>query len=125
MEERIVEVRICERTYRIKTTNDSKYTRALAQQLNEKILQIFSSDESATLIDAAILSGLEILDEAAKDNANVQRARERAKEYAQELTKQMKETRRVQEENQHLLEENKRLRADIEMLRLKERTNTK
>lgn len=125
MEERIVEVRICERTYRIKTTNDSKYTRALAQQLNEKFTQIFSSDESATLIDAAILSGLEILDEAAKDSANVQRARERAKEYAQELTKQMKETRRIQEENRHLLEENKRLRADIEMLRLKERTNTK
>lgn len=122
MEERIVEVQICERTYRIRTTNDIKYTKILAQQLNEKLLQIFTADESATLIDAAILSGLEILDEAAKDNANVQRARERAKEYAQELTKQMKETRRVQEENQHLLEENKRLKADLEMLRLKERT---
>ena len=123
MEERIVEVRICERTYRIKTTNDSKYTKALAQNLNEKFMQIFAADENATLIDAAILSGLEILDESAKANANVQRARDRAKEYAQELTKQMKETLIIQEENQHLLDENKRLRADIEMLRLKERTN--
>lgn len=122
MEERIVEVQICERTYRIRTTNDIKYTKILAQQLNEKLLQIFTADESATLIDAAILSGLEILDEAARSNANVQRARDRAKEYAQELTNQIKEARRIQEENQHLLEENKRLKADLEMLRLKERT---
>lgn len=122
MEERIVEVQICERTYRIRTTNDIKYTKSLAQQLNEKLLQIFTADESATLIDAAILSGLEILDEAARSNANVQRARDRAKEYAQELTNQIKEARRIQEENQHLLEENKRLKADLEMLRLKERT---
>lgn len=122
MEERIVEVQICERTYRIRTTNDIKYTKGLAQQLNEKLLQIFTADESATLIDAAILSGLEILDEAARSNANVQRARDRAKEYAQELTNQIKEARRIQEENQRLLEENKRLKADLEMLRLKERT---
>lgn len=122
MEERIVEVQICERTYRIRTTNDIKYTKILAQQLNEKLLQIFTADESATLIDAAILSGLEILDEAARSNANVQRARDRAKEYAQELTNQIKEARRIQEENQRLLEENKRLKADLEMLRLKERT---
>ncbi len=129
MSEKTVAITICNKSYNIRTENDPNYTQNIAQKLDEKYKEVFAENEGITLLDAAVLTGLDLLDVSVRLEANLKHARDRAKEYAQELSNQLKETEKARRENEKLKKELQKikteLQAEIQALQIKEKAAEK
>lgn len=111
-----VHVRICNRVYSMLTDESDMYTAQLSNELSDRI-EATAKQSSLALVDAAILTALELLDNIKKDSCNTDSIRSQINEYikaANEAKNQAEQLNVIIDQNdaviQKLQEENNQLK---------------
>ncbi len=112
-------VTVCGKEYVLKTSEDPAYLVAIGKQLDEKISELLNSDDTVTLTTAAILVGLELLDERLKTNSDIDNIRTQITSYVEEASAARLACDKLREKNEQLQREIDKLRTDLELNRLK------
>lgn len=120
MEYNKVKVTVCGKEYSLQTTESPEYVTSLAMQLDKKIDQILSVNETISLTTATVLVALEILDKNAKINSDIDNIRSQVKSYVEEASKARSELGKLRIEYESLKNQNELLKNDIELHNLKE-----
>lgn len=114
-----VHVRICNRVYSMITDESDMYTAQLSNELSDRI-ETVSKQSSLSLVDAAILTALELLDNIKKNNYNTDSIRSQVNEYikiANEAKNQMEQLNVIIDQNdaviQKLQQENNQLSEQL------------
>ncbi len=114
-----VHVRICNRVYSMITDESDMYTAQLSNELSDRI-ETVSKQSSLSLVDAAILTALELLDNIKKNNYNTDSIRSQVNEYikiANEAKNQVEQLNVIIDQNdaviQKLQQENNQLSEQL------------
>ena len=105
-----VKVVICGKTYTIQTEESPSYLVKLSKELDKRINDFMDQNESASVTTAAVMVALELMDESAKNVADVDHIRAQIKGYVEEASKAQRELAQQKKENEELagkLEESK------------------
>ncbi len=82
-----VKVVICGKDFNLQTAESSNYVFGLARTLESRITEITDGSSNASPFTAAIMVGLDALDDLNKSNAKLDALREQSKEYVDEAGK--------------------------------------
>ena len=105
-----VKVVICGKTYTIQTEESPSYLVKVSKELDKRINDFMDQNESASVTTAAVMVALELMDESAKNVADVDHIRAQIKGYVEEASKAQRELAQLKKENEELagkLEESK------------------
>ncbi len=79
-----VKVVICGKTYTIQTEESPSYLIKLSKELDKQINDFMDANESASVTAAAVMVGLDLMDQNAKTVADVDHIRSQIKGYVEE-----------------------------------------
>lgn len=82
-----VKLTICGVNYFINTDESVEYTENLGKKIDERMAQILKSGSLITMTQAAVLVALEMADELAKSEGNVENFRSQIKDYLEDAAK--------------------------------------
>lgn len=108
-----LKVTIHNRDYTLISDETKEYTDRLASALNLKIKSLLSKCPSLSVTDAAVICALDVSDELAKANANVENIRSQIKDYVEEAGRARIQVDESQREIRNLKEKISRLDAEL------------
>lgn len=108
-----VKVVICGKTYTIQTEESSSYVTKLAKDLDKRINAFMDENASASVTAAAVMVGLELMDEAARTVADSDHIRAQIKGYVEEAGNARIEAEQSQREAAALKKELESLRQKL------------
>lgn len=82
-----VKLTICGVNYFINTDESVEYTENLGKKIDERMAQILKGGSLITMTQAAVLVALEMADELAKSEGNVENFRSQIKDYLEDAAK--------------------------------------
>lgn len=116
-----VKVVICGKTYTLQTDESPSYMISLAKELDKRINAFLEENESAALPTAAVLVGLELMDESMKSVSDVDHIRAQIKGYVEEAATARIETDQLRREVSLLKQENENLKSNLELYELRDK----
>ena len=116
-----VKVVICGKTYTLQTDESPSYMISLAKELDKRINAFLEENESAALPTAAVLVGLELMDESMKSVSDVDHIRAQIKGYVEEAASARIEADQLRRELTLLKRENENLKSDLELYSLRDK----
>ena len=116
-----VKVVICGKTYTLQTDESPSYMISLAKELDKRINAFLEENESAALPTAAVLVGLELMDESMKSVSDVDNIRAQIKGYVEEAASARIEADQLRRELSLLKRENESLKSDLELYNLRDK----
>lgn len=116
-----VKVVICGKTYTLQTDESPSYMISLAKELDKRINTFLEENESAALPTAAVLVGLELMDESMKSVSDVDHIRAQIKGYVEEAATARIETDQLRREVSLLKQENENLKSNLELYELRDK----
>ena len=93
-----VKVVICGKTYTIQTEESPSYVTKLAKDLDKRINEFMDANESASVTAAAVMVGLELMDESARAIADGDHIRAQIKGYVEDSASARIEADQLQRE---------------------------
>lgn len=105
--------------YVLKTSEDPEYISVLGKRLDEKINNVMNSSDTITLTSAAILVGIELLDEKLKVNDDIDNIRTQITSYVDEAASARLEVDKLKEKIEQQKREIKKLKTELELNQLK------
>ena len=94
---------------------------SLAKELDKRINAFLEENESAALPTAAVLVGLELMDESMKSVSDVDHIRAQIKGYVEEAAAARIETDQLRREVSLLKRENENLKSNLELYELRDK----
>ena len=116
-----VKVVICGKTYTLQTVESPSYMITLAKELDKRINAFLEENESAALTSAAVMVGLELMDESMKSVSDVDNIRAQIKGYVEEAASARIEADQLRRELSLLKRENESLKSDLELYNLRDK----
>lgn len=116
-----VKVVICGKSYTLQTDESPSYMISLAKELDKRINAFLEENESAALPTAAVLVGLELMDESMKSVSDVDHIRAQIKGYVEEAASARIETDQLRREVSLLKRENENLKSNLELYELRDK----
>ena len=107
-----VKVSICGRTYCLSTEESEEYVNQLAARLDARINRFMDENPGTSLLSAAVMTALELSDDASRNEDDADNAEEAA------AAKTMVDKLRRAVEG--LVQENRKLKSDLELLTLRD-----
>ena len=111
-----VKVNICGRTYCLCTEESEEYVTSLAQELNGRINRFMDNNPGTSVLSAAIMTALELTDDAARNEGDADNFRVQLKSYAEEAASAKKMVDKLRRALEGLAQENQKLKSDLELL---------
>ncbi len=115
-----VKVNICGRTYCLCTEESEEYVTSLAQELNGRINRFMDNNPGTSVLSAAIMTALELTDDAARNEGDADNFRVQLKSYAEEAASAKKMVDKLRRALEGLAQENQKLKSDLELLTLRD-----
>ena len=109
-----VKVVICGKTYAIQTEESPSYVTKLAKDLDKRINSFMDANESASVTAAAVMVGLELMDESARAIADGDHIRAQIKGYVEDSASARIEADQLQRELTLLKKENECLKKELD-----------
>lgn len=115
-----VEVRIYGKRYVLQTEDSPEYIKELARQMDRRFQDLYSLDENISYSDAAVLVGLEILDESVKANSNIDHIRMQVKAYVEEAADSRLKMEKYKKELEEAKQTIEKLQTELDMYSLRD-----
>lgn len=115
-----VKVNICGRTYCLCTEESEEYVTNLAETLDEKINQFMDDNPGTSVLSAAIMTALELTDDATRNEGDADNFRVQLKRYAEEAASAKTMVDKLRRTVEGLVQENRKLKSDLELLTLRD-----
>ena len=116
---RKVKVNICGRIYGLNTEENEEYVTGLAAGLNERITRFMNENPGTSVLSAAIMTALELSDDASRNEGDADNFRLQLKNYAEEAATARVNADKLRRAVEALLLENRKLKSDLELLTLR------
>ena len=116
---RKVKVNICGRIYCLNTEENEEYVTGLAAGLNERITRFMNENPGTSVLSAAIMTALELSDDASRNEGDADNFRLQLKNYAEEAATARVNADKLRRAVEALLLENRKLKRDLELLTLR------
>ena len=116
---RKVKVNICGRIYCLNTEENEEYVTGLAAGLNERITRFMNENPGTSVLSAAIMTALELSDDASRNEGDADNFRLQLKNYAEEAATARVNADKLRRAVEALLLENRKLKSDLELLTLR------
>ena len=116
---RKVKVNICGRIYCLNTEANEEYVTGLAAGLNERITRFMNENPGTSVLSAAIMTALELSDDASRNEGDADNFRLQLKNYAEEAATARVNADKLRRAVEALLLENRKLKSDLELLTLR------
>lgn len=121
MEYNKVKVTVCGKEYSLQTIESPEYVNGLATELDKKIEDVLSINDTVSLTTATVLVALELLDKNFKTTSDIDNIRIQVKSYVEEASKARSELDKLKIEYDALKSQNESLKNDLELHNLKEK----
>lgn len=108
-----VEVTICGKAYTLKSADSPEYVKEIAKQLDRRLLAFMDSNEGISIITAAVMVSLDILDENKKINSNIDNIRTQIKSYVDEAAQSRMEAEKYKKELEESSQRVRQLEAEL------------
>lgn len=115
-----VKVNICGRTYCLCTEESEEYVTSLAENLNGKINRFMDDNPGTSVLSAAIMTALELTDDATRNEGDADNFRVQLKRYAEEAASAKTMVDKLRRAVEGLVQENRKLKSDLELLTLRD-----
>ncbi len=116
---RKVKVNICGKIYCLNTEENEEYVTELAAGLNERITRFMNENPGTSVLSAAIMTALELSDDASRNEGDADNFRLQLKNYAEEAAAARVNADKLRRAVEALLLENRKLKSDLELLTLR------
>ena len=116
---RKVKVNICGRIYCLNTEENEEYVTGLAAGLDERITRFMNENPGTSVLSAAIMTALELSDDASRNEGDADNFRLQLKNYAEEAATARVNADKLRRAVEALLLENRKLKSDLELLTLR------
>ena len=116
---RKVKVNICGRIYCLNTEENEEYVTGLAAGLNERITRFMNENPGTSVLSAAIMTALELSDDASRNEGDADNFRLQLKNCAEEAATARVNADKLRRAVEALLLENRKLKSDLELLTLR------
>ncbi len=117
---RKVKVNICGRTFCLCTEESEEYVTSLAENLDGKINQFMEDNPGTSVLSAAIMTALELTDDANRNEGDADNFRVQLKQYAEEAASAKTMVDKLRRAVEGLVQENRKLKSDLELLTLRD-----
>lgn len=117
---RKVKVNICGRTYCLCTEESEEYVTSLAEDLDGKINRFMDDNPGTSVLSAAIMTALELTDDATRNEGDADNFRVQLKNYAEEAASAKTMVDKLRRAVEGLVQENRKLKSDLELLTLRD-----
>ena len=115
-----VKVNICGRTYCLSTEESEEYVNQLAGQLDSRINRFMDDNPGTSLLSAAVMTALELIDDASRNEDDADNFRGQLKTYAEEAAAAKTMVDKLRRAVEGLVQENQKLKSDLELLTLRD-----
>ena len=115
-----VKVNICGRTYCLCTEESEEYVTSLAQELDGRINRFMDNNPGTSVLSAAIMTALELTDDANRNEGDADNFRVQLKSYAEEAASARTMVDKLRRALEGLAQENQKLKSDLELLTLRD-----
>jgi len=115
-----VKVNICGKIYCLATEESEEYVTALADELDAKISRFLANNPGTSLLSAAVMTALELTDEANRNEGDADNFRVQLKTYAEEAAAAKNAADKLRRAMEGLKQENRKLKSDLELLTLRD-----
>lgn len=116
---RKVKVNICGRIFCLNTEENEEYVTGLATGLNERINRFMADNPGTSVLSAAIMTALELSDDASRNEGDADNFRLQLKNYAEEAAAARVNADKLRRAVEALVQENRKLKSDLELLTLR------
>ena len=116
---RKVKVNICGRIFCLNTEENEEYVTGLAAGLNERINRFMADNPGTSVLSAAIMTALELSDDASSNEGDADNFRLQLKNYAEEAAAARVNADKLRRAVEALVQENRKLKSDLELLTLR------
>ncbi len=116
---RKVKVNICGRIFCLNTEENEEYVTGLAAGLNERINRFMADNPGTSVLSAAIMTALELSDDASRNEGDADNFRLQLKNYAEEAAAARVNADKLRRAVEALVQENRKLKSDLELLTLR------
>ena len=116
---RKVKVNICGKIYCLNTEENEEYVTELAAGLNERITRFMNENPGTSVLSAAIMTALELSDDASRNEGDADNFRLQLKNYAEEAAAARVNADKLRRAVEALLLENRKLKSDLDLLTLR------
>ena len=114
-----VKVNICGRIFCLNTEENEEYVTGLAAGLNERISRFMADNPGTSVLSAAIMTALELSDDASRNEGDADNFRLQLKNYAEEAAAARVNVDKLRRAVEALVQENRKLKSDLELLTLR------
>ncbi len=115
-----VKVSICGRTYCLSTEESEEYVNQLAARLDARINRFMDENPGTSLLSAAVMTALELSDDASRNEDDADNFRGQLKTYAEEAAAAKTMVDKLRRAVEGLVQENRKLKSDLELLTLRD-----
>jgi cell division protein ZapA len=115
-----VKVNICGRTYCLNTEESEEYVTQLAEELDLRISIFMEDNPGTSVLSAAVMTALELIDDANRNEGDADNFRVQLKSYAEEAATAKTAVDKLRRAMENLMQENSKLKSDLEMLTLRD-----
>ena len=115
-----VKVNICGRSYTLSTGESEEYVTRLAARLDARINRFMDENPGASLLSAAVMTALELSDDASRNEGDADNFRSQLKTYAEEAANAKTMVDKLRRAVEGLVQENRKLKSDLELLTLRD-----
>ena len=116
-----VDVLIAGKSYTVDTPDTPEYVREVARELTARIESVMEMDDLLTVVDAAILIAMNLLDESIKETHNIDSIRTQIKSYVDEAASARREANEARVAFEEVQARVSALETDIELEEIKEK----
>ena len=115
-----VKVNICGRSYTLSTEESEEYVTQLAARLDARINRFMDENPGTSLLSAAVMTALELSDDASRNEDDADNFRGQLKTYAEEAAAAKTMVDKLRRAVEGLVQENRKLKSDLELLTLRD-----
>ena len=112
---------VCGKEYTRQTTESPAYVAGLAKQLDKKINDFMNSNDNITLMTAAVMVALGLMDDSLKTNSDIDNIRTQITSYVEEAATARLEADKLRAQLEDKEREIAKLKTDLELRSLKEK----
>ena len=107
-------------TYCLSTEESEEYVTQLAARLDARINRFMDDNPGTSLLSAAVMTALELSDDASRNEDDADNFRGQLKTYAEEAAAAKTMVDKLRRAVEGLVQENRKLKSDLELLTLRD-----